>query len=194
MPKTKVAPAPPSAVEGVIHTIRGERVILDADLAKLYGVPTKALNQAVRRNREKFPPDFLLELTRVEAEALRRSRSQIVTLKRGGNVKFAPLAFTEHGAIMVANILNSSQAVQMSVFVVRAFVKMRSLLTDTRELAKKLAALETELKSRLDSHETAIVDVLQRIMLLLDPPPGPAAPEKEMGFHTGMKNSTKRVS
>ena len=111
-----------AAIEGVIHVIRGERVILDADLAKLYGVETRALNQAVRRNHAKFPPDFLLELTGAEAEALRRSRSQIVTLKRGGNVKHLPFAFTEHGAIMAANILNSPQAVQMSVFVVRALL------------------------------------------------------------------------
>ena len=84
---------------------------------------------------------------------------------------------------MVATILNSPQATQMSVFVIRAFIKMRSLLTDTRELAKKLASLEAELKSRLDTHESAIVDVLQRIMLLLNPPPGPEIPAKEMGFH-----------
>lgn len=187
MPKTKVTPAPPSAVEDVIHTARGERVILDADLAKLYGVETRVLNQAVRRNRDKFPPDFLLELKSAEAEGLRRSRSQIVILKRGGNVKFAPFAFTEHGAIMAANILNSPQAVQMSVFVVRAFIKMRSLLTDTRELAKKLSALEKELTSRLDSHETAISEFMRRIMLLLDPPPGPDVPDKEMGFHTALK-------
>jgi len=176
-----------SSVESVIHTIRGERVILDADLAKLYGVATKVLNQAVRRNREKFPPDFLLELTATEAEALRRSRSQIVTLKRGGNVKFAPFAFTEHGTIMAANILTSPQAVQMSVFVVRAFVKMRGLLTDTRELAKKLASLEKELTSRLNSHETAISEFMKGIMLLLNPPPAPEVPDKEMGFHTTLK-------
>ena len=191
LPKSNASPAPLASVESVIHTVRGERAILDADLAKLYGVPTKALNQAVRRNREKFPPDFLLELTHVEAESLRRSRSQIVTLKRGGNVKFAPFAFTEHGAIMAANILNSPQAVQMSVFVVRAFVKMRGLLTDTRALARKLAALEKDLTSRLDSHETAIFDVLQRIMLLLDPPPTPEIPAKEMGFHTVIKRPGK---
>ena len=172
-----------AAIDGIIHTVRGERVILDADLAKIYGVTTKGFNQAVRRNREKFPPDFLLELTAVETEALRRSRSQSVTLKRGQNVKYQPFAFTEHGALMAANILNSPQASQMSVFVIRAFIKMRSLLTDTRELAKKLASLETELKSRLDVHETAIVDVLHRIMLLLDPAPGPEIPAKEMGFH-----------
>ncbi|HEY8994085.1 MAG TPA: ORF6N domain-containing protein [Lacunisphaera sp.] len=182
----KRAPMYPPAVsiDGVIHTIRGERIILDSDLAALYGVQTKALNQAVRRNREKFPPDFLFALTATEAEQLRRSRSQIVTLKRGQNIKFVPFAFTEHGALMAATILNSPQATQMSVFVIRAFIKMRSLLTDTRELAKKLTALEAELKSRLDTHEVAIVDVLQRVMLLLDPSPGPEIPTKAMGFHT----------
>lgn len=187
MSRPRKSPAPLSAVEGVIHTIRGERVILDADLAKLYGVETKALNRAIQRNRDKFPPDFLFQLTSQEHESL---RCQIGTSKMGrGGRRYLPFAFTEHGAIMAANILNSPQAVQMSVFVVRAFVKMRSLLTDTRALAKKLAALEIELKSRLDSHETAIVEVLQRIMLLLDPPPGPAAPDKEMGFHTTLRRS-----
>lgn len=184
--------APAVSIDAVIHTIRGERVIIDADLAKIYGVKTKALNQAVKRNREKFPADFLLELTPTEAEQLRRSRSQNVTLKRGQNIKFAPFAFTEHGALMAANILNSAQATQMSVFVIRAFVKMRGLLTDTRELAKKLASLETELKSRLDSHETAIIEVLQRVMLLLDPPPGPDVPDKQMGFHTTMPKPARR--
>lgn len=192
---SKTPTAPLASVESVIHTIRGERVILDADLAKLYGVPTKALNQAVRRNREKFPPDFLLELTNTEASNLQRlrlqqdtiSRSQIVTLKHGKNVKHLPFAFTEHGAIMAANILNSPQAVQMGVFVVRAFVKMRSLLTDTRELAKKLAALEKELTSRLDSHETAISEFMKGMMLLLNPPPAQDVPDKEMGFHTSLK-------
>jgi hypothetical protein len=171
-------------IDDVIHTIRGERVILDADLARIYGVETRVLNQAVRRNRTKFPPDFLLEITTAEAGNLGRSRSQFVILKRGHNVKFSPFAFTEHGALMVATILKNPQATQMSVFVIRAFIKMRSLLTDTRALAKKLSSLETELKSRLDAHEIAIVDVLQRIMLLLDPPPGPEVPEKEIGFHT----------
>lgn len=187
------SPSKPStfSIDDVIHVVRDERVILDADLAKIYGVATKIFNQAVRRNRERFPPDFLLELTATEAESLRRSRSQIVTLKRGQNVKYAPFAFTEHGALMAATILNSSEATQMSVFVIRAFIRMRGLLTDTRELAKKLASLETELKSRLDVHETAIVDVLQRVMLLLDPPPGPEVPEKELGFHTALPKPSK---
>ena len=182
-------------IEAAIHTLRGERVILDADLAKIYGVETRVLKQAVRRHREKFPADFLFELTLTEAINLQRteqpsdanSRSQIVILKQGSNVKHLPYAFTEHGAIMAANILNSPQAVQMSVFVVRAFIKMRAALTDTRELARKLAALEKELTSRLDTHETAIVEVLQRVMALLDPPPQPEPPRREMGFHTTPK-------
>ena len=192
----KSAAAP---IDGIIHSIRGERVILDTDLAKIYGVTTKAFNQAVRRNREKFPPDFLLELTNAEATNLQRTRkqedailrSQIVTLKHGQHLKYRPFAFTEHGALMAATILNSPQASEMSVFVIRAFIKMRSLLTDTRELAKKLASLETELKSRLDVHETAIVEVLQRVMLLLDPPDGPEIPAKEMGFHATATKTSK---
>lgn len=196
MKKAKAESKAP-AIEDAIQTVRDERVILDADLAKIYGVETKVLNQAVKRNREKFPPDFLFELTRTEAVNLQRTRnqqdailrSQIVTLKHGRHVKYLPFAFTERGAIMAANILNSPQAVQMSVFVVRAFIKMRAALTDTRELARKLSALETELKSRLDTHESAIVEVLQRVMALLDPPPvPPEPPPREMGFHTALKS------
>ena len=194
--KDKSTTAP---IDGIIHTVRGERVILDADLAKIYGVEPRVLNHAVRRNREKFPPDYLLELTNAEAVNLQRTRmqedailrSQFVMLRHGRHIKHQPFAFTEHGALMVATILNSPQATQMSVFVIRAFIKMRSLLTDTRELAKKLASLETELKSRLDVHETAIVEVLQRILLLLDPPAGPEIPAKQMGFHAAPAKAQK---
>jgi hypothetical protein len=156
-------------------------VILDADLAELYGVTTKALNQAIKRNAERFPSDFTFALSAEE-------KTQVVTdcdhLLR---LKFSPVlprAFTEHGAIMAANVLNSTRAVHMSVFVVRAFVKMRAVLTDGRGLTRKLAALEQELTSRLDTHEAAIVDVLQRIMKILDPPtPPPEPPPPEIGFH-----------
>ena len=115
-------------IESLIRTIRGQKVILDADLAFIYGVPTKRLNEQVRRNRNRFPADFLFRMTREEAEAVLRSRSQIATLKRGHNIKYQPYAFTEQGAIMAANILNSPRAVRMSVYVVRAFVRMRELL------------------------------------------------------------------
>lgn len=199
MPRARITPALPFAplesLESIIHTIRGERVILDADLAFLYGTETKVLNQAVRRNRAKFPPDFLFQLTLAEAEQLRRSRSQSVTLKRGANVKHAPFAFTEHGALMAANLLNSPQAVQMSVFVVRAFVKMRSLLTDTRELSRKLAALEADLRSRLDHHEAAITEFMGRLLQLLDPPPAPPPPpDKELGFHTTLRRPEAQMT
>ncbi len=209
MPRARRTPAQPpvslDSLDGLIHTIRGERVILDADLARLYGAPTKALNQAVRRNRTKFPPDFLFQLTAAEAEALNRSqivtassvgksamRSQIVTASKR-NVRHPPFAFTEHGALMAANLLNSPQAVQMSVFVIRAFVRMRSLLTDTRELARKLAALERDLTSRLDSHDVAITEFMGRLMRLLDPPPAPPPPpDKELGFHTLLPPSRRK--
>jgi phage regulator Rha-like protein len=174
-------------VDRLIREIRGERVILDSDLANLYGVPTKALNQAVKRNRERFPEEFMFQLNAQEAESL---RSQNVTLKvgRGRHRKYPPFAFTEHGAIMAANVLNSPPAVQMSVFVVRAFIKMRSALMDTRALARKLADLEAELTSRLDVQEVAIVEILQRVMDLIDPPPEPAKPRRELGFHARAKD------
>lgn len=124
-----------------IVDIRGQRVMLDETLAELYGVPTKVFNQAVRRNRDRFPPDFLVEVSAVEWKSL---RSQIVTLDvgRGRYRKYAPLAFTEHGAIMAATILNSPRAVQMSLYVVRAFVKLRQALASTTALARRMEALE----------------------------------------------------
>jgi ORF6N domain len=196
------APKQPSAIsekaiEGMIREIRGVRVMLDSDLARVYGVTTKAFNQAVKRNRARFPDDFMFHLSEDETAALlasrsqivtassavRSSRSQTVTLKRGQNIKYRPFAFTEHGALQAANILNSPRAVQMSVFVIRAFVKMRETLLGTRELAKKLAALEKQLTGRLDTHEVAIVHVLQDLMQILNPPPPPPLPPKpKIGF------------
>ncbi len=168
-------------LESRILTIRGERVILDADLAEVYGVSTKALNQAVKRNADRFPPDFSFVITAAE-------KSEVVTIcDHLARLKFSPVApraFTEHGAIMAANVLNSSRAIQMSVFVIRAFLKMRAALGDTRVLAKKLSALEQELMGRLDLLEAAIVGVLQRVMRILDPPAAPPEPAKpEIGFH-----------
>jgi len=160
-------------------------VILDRDLARIYGTETFRLNEAIKRNRERFPEGFLLQLTVDEWHAL---TSQIAISKGGrGGRRTLPYAFTEHGAIMAANVLRSPRAIQMSVFVIRAFVKMRSALKDTRDWAPKLAALEQELKARLDIHEAAIVDILHRIMRILDPPPKPPPPPEppkpEIGFH-----------
>ena len=151
-----------ATIASVIRTIRGKKMILDADLARIYGVPTRRLNEQVRRNAKRFPSDFMFKLTAAESESLLRSRSQIAILKRGTNIKYLPHAFTEQGAIMAANVLNSPEAVRMSVFVVRAFVQMRDLLGGTKELAKQLAALEKKLTDRLDGHEVAIIEVLRR--------------------------------
>ncbi len=168
-----------------IRTIRGKKVILDFDLADIYGVPTKALNQAVKRNLKRFPDDFLFRLSAKEVDDL--MRSQIVTASKR-NVRYLPYAFTENGAVMAANVLNSPAAVRMSVFVVRAFVQMRDLLGGTKELAKQLAALEKKLTARLDGHEAAIIQVLRRVMDILDPPPPPPEPpRRRIGFRVGQE-------
>lgn len=169
-------------IEPLIITVRNMKVIIDRDLANIYGVETRRLNEQVKRNPDRFPEDFVFQLTKKEAEFWLRSRSQIATLKRGGNIKYLPYAFTEHGAIMTANVLNSSKAVKMSVFVVRAFVKMREMLLANRALAAKLVELEKTLTGRLDIHERAIVHVLEQIMQLLNPPPLPEKPKKRIGF------------
>ena len=125
-------------ISRAILLLRGQRVILDAELAALYGVTTQRLNQQVRRNRERFPPDFLLEIT---VEEFANLKLHFATSSWGGR-RTLPLAFTEHGAIMAATVLNSPHAVAMTVHVVRAFVKLRELLTSNKDLARKLAALE----------------------------------------------------
>jgi hypothetical protein len=156
--------------------VRDQKVILDLDLGELYGVPTKALNQAVKRNSARFPEDFLFQLTADEVAAL--NRSQIVTgSQKHRDPRFRPYAFTEHGAIMAATVLNSPRAVQMSLFVVRAFVRMRAALKESADLAQRLSLLENELKIRFNSHESAVVDRLQRILEILHPP------KREIGFH-----------
>ena len=154
-----------------IFVVRGKRVMLDSELAKLYGVETRVLNQAVRRNRERFPADFVLELTNQE---VMRSRSQSVILNagRGSNVKHLPLAFTEHGAIMAATVLNSPRAVQMTVFVVRAFVKMRESLLVNAVLAREVAALRSRVDLLDESTRKQFEQVFEAILGLSGPPAG----------------------
>lgn len=164
--KKRAPVTPTDPVASRIHTIRGHKVILDSDLAEIYAVETSALNRAVKRNLDRFPPDFLFQLTREEFANL-RCQIGISSSSYGGR-RFLPYAFTENGAVMAANVLNSPQAVRMSVFVVRAFIRMRDLLTGSKELAAELRKLEAKLTGRLDVHESAIVDVLRRITEILD--------------------------
>ena len=171
--KTELAKA--EQIVDTIFFVRGQRAILDTDLARIYGVSTKALNQAVKRNRGRFPADFMFQIS---CHELTENRSQFVTGPgKHRDPRFRPFAFTEQGAIMAANVLNSVTAARMSVFVVRAFVKMRAVLSGDKGLAEELKKLEKKLTGRLDSHETAIVDVLRRLIKLLEPRPAPPLPE-----------------
>lgn len=155
-------------VTQAILVLRGQRVILDSDLAAIYGVTTGRLNEAVKRNVERFPEDFIFRLSVAEHAAL---ISQIATSNpgRGGRRKL-PWAFTEHGAIQAANVLNSPRAVAMGVYVVRAFVKLRELLVTNRELARRLDELETRLDKRFTDHDKAIAAILTAIRELMRPP------------------------
>ena len=161
---------PAERIERAIFSIRGEKMMLDSDLAELYGVETKRLNEQVRRNPNRFPPDFMFQLTAEEWESL---RSQFATLKRGEHRKYLPYAFTEHGALMLANVLNSERAAQTSVMVVRAFVRLRQMLASNTELARKLAALE----NKYDAQFKVVFDAIRQLMS------PPARPKREIGFH-----------
>ena len=150
---------PTLPVDVVIHTLRGEGIILDSDLARLYGVETKALNQAVRRNRQRFPADFMFELTREEAAGL-RLRSRTVTLKRGQHSKYPPLAFTEQGIAMLSSVLRSPRAVAANIEIMRAFVRLRRLALSHTDLARRLDELESE----YDSHFKVIFKAIRALM------------------------------
>ena len=159
----------------LIHSLRDQRVILDADLARLYGLETRVLNQAVKRNFERFPADFCFQLTQSE-------KDEVITicdhLRRLRFAKALPLAFTEHGALMAATVLNSPQAVKMSLYIIRAFVKMRETQSANAALLKRLA----EIDRTLLAHDAALRDLYQKLRPLLAPPPRP--PRREIGFHT----------
>ena len=151
-------------IEPLILTIRGQKVLLDTDLASLYGVSAKRLNEQVKRNRKRFPDDFLFRLSAEAASAL---RSQFATLKlgRGQHRKYLPYAFTEHGAIMAANVLNSSRAIEVGLYVVRAFVKLRKILSAHEQLDQKLA----ELERKVGAHDEAIRQLVGAIRKLMAP-------------------------
>jgi hypothetical protein len=167
---------PLEVIEGKIFVLRGHRVMLDRDLAELYGAETRVLNQAVSRNSDRFPEDFMFQLTMEEGKAVLLSRSQSVTLKRGQNVKYRPYVFTEHGAVMLANVLRSPVAVRASIQVVRAFVHLRQLLATNQDLARKIEAVERKV-GKHDADLQAILSVLQK---LLQPPVPPV--KRPIGF------------
>ena len=150
------------AVQSRIHFVRGERVMLSADLAEIYGVETRALNQAVKRNAARFPGDFMFQLTTKEMADL---KSQSVTSSWGGARRALPYAFTEHGAVMLASVLNSPRAVRMSVYVVRAFVSVAQLMSKHKELAAKISALE----GKVGKHDKQLHNLLEAIKLLITP-------------------------
>lgn len=162
---------PAERIESRILLIRGQKVILDSDLAELYQVSTKRLNEQVKRNQERFPEDFMFQLTLEETEAL---RSQFATSDRGrGGRRYRPFAFTEHGTVMVASVLNSPVAVQASIQVVRAFIRLREILTTHKELARKLA----ELERKYDQQFKVVFDAIRALMTT------PEQKRQRIGFH-----------
>jgi phage regulator Rha-like protein len=166
-----------------ILELRGKKVMLDRDLAKLYGVPAKVLNQAVKRNIKRFPNDFMFQLSWEEVESL---RSQFVTLntakpeasRRGKHIKYLPYAFTEHGVAMLSSILNSERAIQVNILIMRAFTKLREILLTHKELAAKIEALE----KKYAEHDQTIREIFQAIKQLLEPPP--PKEKRIVGFRT----------
>jgi hypothetical protein len=181
---------PVERISCAILTLRGHKVLLDAELAELYGVTTKRFNEQVRRNRERFPEDFMFQLSMEELPFL---RSQIATSKalhegRGGR-RYLPYVFTEHGAIMAATILNSPRAVEMSVYVVRAFVRLRELLGSNRELARRFAQLEARLDKKLGEHDRAIGAILAAIRELMHPTT-PAPKRRPIGFTADLEQKS----
>ena len=151
-------------IESKIYLIRGQKVMLDNDLAEMYGVLTKALKQAVKRNIDRFPEDFMFELTTEEVESL--SRSQFVTLKRGQNIKYSPFAFTEHGVLMLSSVLRSERAVQVNIQIMRVYSRMKELLVMHKDILLKLEKLE----KKTDKHDEEIRLIFAHIKKLIEQP------------------------
>jgi len=160
-----------------ILVIRGHKVMIDADLAALYDVPTKRLNEQVKRNAERFPADFMFRLTRRERDELVANCDHLSRLKFASAM---PCAFTEHGALMAASVLNTTRAVEVSVFVVRAFVQLRETLGAHKELAKRLDELESRIERKFSSHDQALAGILEAIRKLMTPPE--SAKKRRIGF------------
>jgi hypothetical protein len=170
-------------VAGRIRVFRGLKVLLDFEIAQLYGVATKTLNQAVKRNAIRFPADFMFSLSLAEARSL---RSQFVTLKRGEHLKYRPYAFTEQGVAMLSSVLRSDRAVKVNIAIMRAFVQLRKTLGTNRELARKFA----ELEGRVGKHDNEIAAIIDAIRQLMAPPEKSA---REIGFHVREKSPRYRT-
>lgn len=172
-------------IETAIYLVRGQRVMLDSDLAEIYGVSTRRLNEQLRRNLKRFPKDFAFQLT---AREFRNLMSQFATSSLHGGRRKLPWVFSEHGAIMLASILNSPIAVAASVRVVRAFVRLREMIAANGQLSLRL----TQLERKMDTHDEAIVELFAAIRQLIEPP----APkkEREIGFHVRERGAVYRVS
>jgi phage regulator Rha-like protein len=176
---------PQEIIESKILLIRGERVMLDSDLAALYDVETKHLKRAVRRNSTRFPEDFMFQLTQQEYNSL---RCQIGTLKRGAHAKYLPYVFTEHGVAMLSSVLNSLKAVQINIQIIRAFVRIRTLLATHKDLQKRIDDLEAKLTKKMeekfgvyDEQFKIVFQAFEEIKLLLSPPGENS--KRKIGFH-----------
>ena len=168
-------------IESKIYLIRGKKVMLDRDLANLYGVKTKALNQAVKRNLNRFPEDFMFQLTMQEASRfINPSRSQSVTLKRGLNIKYLPYVFTEQGVAMLSSVLKSEKAIEVNIVIMRVFVKIKELLSTHKELAQNLDKLEQKVQKH-DVEIHAIFDAIRKLILPEE------KPRHKIGFITNKK-------
>lgn len=182
MPKPETTPVPEEHISHGVRIVRGRRVLLDVDLAALYGVATKRLNEQVKRNLDRFPEDFLFQLSKAEVEALNRSQNATGSQKHR-DPRFRPQAFTEHGAIMAAMVLNNQRAMEISVYVVRVFVRLREAISSNKELTVKLG----ELERKLDTHDEAIVGILKAIRQLMNPP---CPPHRGIGFTADLESKT----
>jgi hypothetical protein len=170
---SKELPIPVERIEKAILLVRGQKIILDRDLAELYGVRTKALKQAVRRNAKRFPQDFMLELSKEEFE---NWRSQFVTSNRDRmGLRYRPMAFTEQGVAMLSSVLNSERAIEVNIAIMRVFVRLREMMATHKELAFKLI----ELEERLEGHDEQIQNIFEAIRQLMTPPD---SPRKKIGF------------
>jgi len=170
---------PVEIIQSKIYLIRGQKVMLDRDLAELYGVHTKVLKQQVRRNLKRFPPDFMLELTWEEVESL---RSQIVTLKRGEHIKYLPYAFTEQGVAMLSSVLNSDRAIEVNIQITRVFTKLREIMASHKDLARKIEDLERKFQEKFQEHDKKIVLVFNAIKDLLADKEEAAEKRGPLGF------------